>query len=49
MSKPEYRKDAQQGLKELLETGRVGQTVKQYYLDEISYNELINSINKEEP
>ena len=47
--KPEYWKEAQKGLKELLKTDRVGQTVQQYCLDKISYNELINSINKEEP
>ena len=45
--KLKYRKKAQNGLKELLETGRVGQTVQQYCLDKISYNALITFIKKE--
>ena len=48
-SKPKYRKEGQNGLKELLETGRIGKTVQQYCLDKISYNELMTSIKKEEP
>ena len=47
--KPEYRKEAQQGLIELLETVLVREEVKQCSLDELSYMEFISSINKEEP
>lgn len=47
LSKLEYRKEAQKGLKELLEADCIRQEVKQDCLDELSYSELMSSISKE--
>lgn len=47
-SKPNYRKEAPERLKELLRTDPIRHEVKQYCLDELSYTELINRISKEE-